>query len=778
MSKLRDKQNEILSLIDAVLAILSKVGDDGPIGLDLKVNPFDFLILLIKKGDGINFETIVDWLAKFLTVSLPAIELAIKGVLLANFKGMVDCNLDPRIPQWIRMPNNLKEKVDITKEILYQSLNGKPQIDLNENQVYGLLINPAAIDYRNMLSVSPLSDIGQRYYSDVKHYFEFTKDSETFKFNTRNEAIKNAKKEGVDILDIVDKRTINNAYQLFRGRDFNGFLWAAIHKMPLFPVNVKDIVKSTIFGGQTISSDLIPGNAIVFNGLTDKTNTDVYICINRIEEPKDIVSQNNDIDPSTINTQIDETIVEDTIANENVGGNGQTTIVPISFNTLSANWYVDRLSFLKTTFKTDEKKPREYNKEFPVINVQYFPTVQSSSRVGGNLLLKVLPKPFNNIFVFDEYGHLNPLGHYTVTSWDDLEVSWPNGMESEDFRIYNPATWPTKVYVKDADMEPDDDGEYVVTKECADRLFPCYHGITVYELNYDLVMGMTLFDPVVMANQLIEVATSIQFRGLNGNVDFNVTKTETFYQMRVSEIVKNIVESTAYEVSDCFYSFDNSKYESMLNDAEIKRANMFISNDGNATAKTINNDNVYDILNEFDSNASLQEQHDVISRAITQATANITNEVLPEDKYAFGTNIVFEMIKAMVNVCVESLLSPKILILFEMNRQLMGNSRELPSVDDLLKSLTDVIVSVVKELRDMILQELLNWALEIITDLFNKIKDFIIKEQLDYYIRILRGLLEVCSINFGKRADLENKLDEVDYADIDEVEEQPQENNC
>ena len=281
-------------------------------------------------------------------------------------------------------------------------------------------------------------------------------------------------------------------------------------------------------------------------------------------------------------------------------------------------------------------------------------------------------------------------------------------------------------------------------------------------------MGMQLFDPAVVASQLIEMATNIAMFGTLG-INLSVNKTESAYQMRVAEIVKNIVESTAFEASDCFYSFSNEKYNDMLEKSELKRSQGYAFSDSSTHTANISLDDAYSILSEFDDNATLNENKEVITRAITTATAKITEEVLPEDRYNVKLNLVQELIKGLVLIIVESLLTPKIILLFEVNKQLMGGHDENLTLEDFLNTISSLITAIVVEIRDIILRELLNWALSILTELLEKLSSMLVMEQIEYYTRLMKGLLKACKIKLPSRKLLDSQLDNVDYADIDEI---------
>jgi hypothetical protein len=174
-------------------------------------------------------------------------------------------------------------------------------------------------------------------------------------------------------------------------------------------------------------------------------------------------------------------------------------------------------------------------------------------------------------------------------------------------------------------------------------------------------MGMQLYDPAVVASQLIEVATNLSKSTLgNIGLGFKVNKTETAYQMRISEIIKNTLDPKSYETSECFFTFSNNRFTDLLEKSELKRSNAYNFATTENSGVTVSMDSAYDILNEFSDDAILNENKDVITRAINEVTANITNEVLPSDKYNLQLSLVQELIKSLVFVIVNTLLTPKI----------------------------------------------------------------------------------------------------------------------
>ena len=129
------------------------------------------------------------------------------------------------------------------------------------------------------------------------------------------------------------------------------------------------------------------------------------------------------------------------------------------------------------------------------------------------------------------------------------------------------------------------------------------------------------------------------------------------------------------------------------------------------------------------------------------------------------------MLKALTNVIVETLISPKMVLLFEVNKKLMEPNESKPlSIEAFIESIIGLLTSIVSELADLVMRELLNWALSLLEKLLDKAKEIILNEQTMYYTALMIELLKACAFKPNRRQNLDSTLDEVYYADIDPIE--------
>lgn len=854
MSKLSEDKRELLAYIDAILTMIEKyptfsLGNMfSNINVSVGVNPFDFLLSIITKF--VSYEEMVDWLVNILTVSLPTIELSVKGILLSNLKETIDCVNDPRIPEWMR-----KNPYDCL--INSEDTNGMYDTDR------GIVVNLRSIDYSNILSKSPMSEDGCHNYFGTMSYYTFDKSElKGKKYYSYPNAIRAIKKiadkkengENVDVPqidDIINKSQINSVYELARAKDFNAFLWFAKNKARFTQytsikgnissgtcsvtktdknnesvtknpfLNCKKTTILSYLGGNEVkieATDSFPkpfSDGSVLLQQYDKNYINVLsLCFKHEVDSQ----QKNNYDSSITSDGIKAQQSNNIISNISGPKTHKYHFAPVSSNWKSANWYVNSGTYFNFLLPEKKRKARDYNKDFPICNVELIDksdvTKLGLYSVDDCIRFTILPAPFIHVpqiavdtetsvdvekkkkfpfldvdidtdvsfaaepiwrykrLLFNEKGEADQNGHYTV-----IPTSKENIKDNDDGRR------ATKYYLQNSEnsvwVSWETGNYYLIGGDTKlTELIECYPGLTVYDFNYNFVMGMQLYDPAVVASQLIEVATNLSKSTLgNIGLGFKVNKTETAYQMRISEIIKKTLDPKSYETSECFFTFSNNRFTELLDKAELKRSNAYNFATTENSGVTVSMDSAYDILNEFSDDATLNENKNVITKAINEVTAKITDEVLPSDKYNLQLSLVQELIKALVFVIVNTLLTPKIVLLFKVNRELLGDSKYDLSLEEFIETILGLITGIINEIVDLILRELLNWAMSILKELCEKLAGMLALEQIEYYTRILKGLLKACSFKFPKRKLLDSQLDNVDYADIDPIE-LPKTNEC
>lgn len=177
MANLQKTKSEALAIIDAALAILNKFPEietaNSTLSFNTSSNPFPFLMDCFKSTTGYNI--LIKILSKFIMLGLPAVEIAVKGVLLANIKNILSCAINPFI----------------SDEILRN----------------GIVFNLQQIDITDTLRYSPLDEIGKYYYFDNYEKSKVTDST--------------GKEKQIDVPKQVDELKVS--------KDFNCLIWYMKH---------------------------------------------------------------------------------------------------------------------------------------------------------------------------------------------------------------------------------------------------------------------------------------------------------------------------------------------------------------------------------------------------------------------------------------------------------------------------------------------------------------------------------------------------------------------
>ena len=827
-TKYNDEKRELLAFIDAIISILEQQEDNRLADIDtlnLSVNPFELLLSVIQKF--VSLEEMTYWLSKTLTVILPIIEVGVKGVLLSNLKGKIDCNIDPTIPEYMRRSSILiKEGVD----------------DQDER---GINIFVPSIDFKNMLSVSPLSKEGQSMYFGTKVYYTYNHDDYVIedgkkhkrKFLSYDDAVKNATKNNIPVSFIKEDGEVSSVYELVRAQDFNAFLWFVMNKAK-FIVNGKEIPNNQTVFDCFETDENISGESTASYSPGYLISNDSYNNLLCIKMKADVISNeikqySNVMDKMQVaNLQI----VSDAFSSKEI----KYQFVSVSNQLNGCNWYVNSKNYLNYLVSSKDRSSRDYNKDKAICHIKYLNS-NTTSKAYGNVHsncfnFTILPKPsiiypkiglsseecsgatydvvhsnlsFRKKILLNKNGQIDKngkysvnLNNYTVNGFEKFSMGL-KGRKLDGEEIVEVVKEPTfkedgtctehgiinyNYYLyKVVDIYNKSEENYYVAYKTSDKtlsivkenndnynsvnlpsnyLYECYKQTTVYEFNFDYVMGMRLFDPEVVASQLIENVLNMSF-----NISANLNINDMFYQQKIKETVKKIVESTDYTVADCFYQFSNAKYDEMLRKAEEKRSKS--QEFGASSDENISFDpsEILEMLSDFDDDAELVENIDVIKNSFEFASELLSSGVNDEDAYAFKVEFINNLIISLVYVVVDSLMSPKIIMLFQINKHLLGDLSENYNFETFLESISDLLVSIVKEVRDMILKQILDWAMEILRKLKDKLVNALVKEQYMYYVRLMQQLIKACRINRNA-----SEIENVDYADIDEITtEQPNE---
>ena len=761
MGKLSKDKEEVLAFIDSIITLLEMESSsiEFPTTLDISVSPMKFLLEILNRL-GVSNDEIVEFIAKYLIFATPVLELTIKALLISKLKSNIDCNQDPRIPD------------------MYRESDGISKTHIYVTEERGFNIDVRSIDYKGLFNLCPIAPEGRFYYFGTSNYFYI--DGVDEKFYIYENAINYAYEKSIDINKIQKYSEVENVEELIRANDFNAFLWYVVNRCKTYKTP-NSLSSGTCYEvnneltNTSIGSVYNTGNMY---GMVIKSDNPTSITQKFLEDATPHQSEENKDDLTT---------------NIDIPTNIKYTLVPYGNVLTGINWYVNRKQYFN--FNIEE---RNYNEEFAIFNIApvlggndfdnyfnirikakpnvYIPKVQINTKLERNEGLdKVIVdyegdtlKTMKRI-LFNSQGQMDSNGRFSVNFIDDNNDSKDkNGIRS--FDVENGNGIKLNIDTKS--------GNYFLTtsssttsSDITSVLYECYQGLTVYEFNYDMVMGIKFFDPKVLAAQLIEsisnISIGINFDLLNGN--------NSFERVRIKKIIEKWVKSeNTSSFSDCFFSFSNEEYEAMLEESEAKRAALYPFNTTNSSAQQVSSEDIYNILNEYKDNPKFDNENvEVLKRSFQQASSIISSSNIGIDEDNIQKDFIINCVEAIAIIFIEALLSPKVFMILEMNNQLMGNGGKYIFEKDyfeyFFKEFGNVIKWFIDEIKDLILKRLFELVEDKLKDLLAGVAQLILKEQIEYYTRLMNALLKACRFSRNKSKNIDTILDNVDYADIDEV---------
>ena len=310
---------------------------------------------------------------------------------------------------------------------------------------------------------------------------------------------------------------------------------------------------------------------------------------------------------------------------------------------------------------------------------------------------------------------------------------------------------------------------------------------TVFEFNFDYIYSLKLFDSKVIVanviNSLLGIVNSATASVLNGKYSLQ----QRIISGKVGEIVKELINGEDTVINDCFFSFSNDEYETLLSETELKQFNHYQFGNISGEINSEDSKEIINAINNIGNAGTLEEVQTNITNVfenVSSVTAAQNQNVEITDKFTFGNNILFGLIKESVVQIVMQVLSPKVVMLFAINSYFMGDITDGDfskiNVQNFLKGLTNLIVSITKQVFDLLIKELIQFLMDEIRPLLILMAEKLLLERVRFYINLLKRLyaLLMMFISVFKSNKPISIIDNVNYADIVPMQNKPPKNSC
>lgn len=303
---------------------------------------------------------------------------------------------------------------------------------------------------------------------------------------------------------------------------------------------------------------------------------------------------------------------------------------------------------------------------------------------------------------------------------------------------------------------------------------------SIYRFNKDYLDNIRIFSPrIILANMIDELLNG----GLLGSLNIQYSIQQKFIEGRINEIIKKVLEEDDVTISDCFYSFSNEDYNNMLHDMELSRYNAKDLNSETSPAISIDSNIGLDSLNTINSMATMNEKLSTITKTVYDIAAIPAkdNAIEVSDKLSVGysSKWVNEIVMALMKPLIKSILSPKVMLLFIINFDIMGliNLDDIHSFDDIMnlfyKKIMSAFISIAKYIKDKIIEYLLSLFFKYVEPLIIQFYIVLLTENLQYWLELLNEAM-LCVKLFGFNRNVLTQIDDVNYADITQTQDIPE----
>lgn len=243
---------------------------------------------------------------------------------------------------------------------------------------------------------------------------------------------------------------------------------------------------------------------------------------------------------------------------------------------------------------------------------------------------------------------------------------------------------------------------------------PSFDDKSIVLLNNAYVDSLNIIDAKTIVNRIIDT--------LFGTITFqlNKTKKQLEKEAEINDIIDRLSDSDVNsEINDDYFTFTNSeiaKQEEIANNRSngIVKVKTSVDFDTSMPIEQLNS-----FTSEFNQSSTLVEQRVVLENSINNMAEDLASQT-PEnqDKQTVKINFVTDMIKNLIKSIANTLLTPKIIIIFLINFKIIyGINAEFADAKDFIKKNRGLFTSVFKDIKQIIVKIMMTYAMKEITKL-------------------------------------------------------------
>jgi hypothetical protein len=241
-----------------------------------------------------------------------------------------------------------------------------------------------------------------------------------------------------------------------------------------------------------------------------------------------------------------------------------------------------------------------------------------------------------------------------------------------------------------------------------------YDNKSINNFNDDYVNSLTVIDGKDVINKLIDL--------LFGSISFQTNKTrqQLEKEAEINDIIDRLANADANdEINDDYFIFNNAEVARQQEIANNRRNGIIRVKTETEFNATMPIEELNTFTDEYNQSSTLVEKRTAITNSINSMADNLAEQT-PENQNRQTVKISFvsDMIKSLIKSIANILISPKIIIIFLINFKIVfGLDAEYTDAKDFIKKNRNLFTSVFKDITQIIVSILMNYALREVTKL-------------------------------------------------------------
>ena len=269
-----------------------------------------------------------------------------------------------------------------------------------------------------------------------------------------------------------------------------------------------------------------------------------------------------------------------------------------------------------------------------------------------------------------------------------------------------------------------------------------YQGKKLSSFISDYLDSVKLFNNTQLLSAIFDDIMGVKIFSINKTV--NQIAGEKIIQKLCSDLLNNVNETDV--IDDSFYVFSNDTYNSILEEAFLKKKGVTTYKGETSFDISINQTSLMNSLLDLKNTDSskISEQTRIIKTAINNIADDIVKKsnVPEKDKFALKLDFIQKIISELMTTITSYIFSPKIIYLFIMTSKLLGVEED-GDIVQFIKNNINIFKIIIIKIRDLIVAEITKEITKLLTPLISQTLVILTKEKLAIYKKQLDGILSL-----------------------------------